>query len=653
MKASEIPVNYIINDTYKIICPIGGGGTGIIYLAEHMHLQKKVVLKKIRSRYKTSSSVRQEADILKSLHHMYLPQVYDFIVYNNDIFTVIDFIDGCDMDKYISSYTPVTEERLVKWMCQMCDALTYIHTRKPAVFHNDIKPANIIVNENDDICLIDFNISSDDSEAILGFTPAYASPEQYFRVLSIKRSEELYGSLAAVFSGFTGIIDGRSDLYSLGAAFYAMAARIQPNVENVVYGNHVPLTPEICGLSDGFCRIINKLMSLRTEDRYSNAEEVRKALIKLEKQDSRYKRFLIMQTAAFLASGIIVIGGIFMIVHGVSLERSRDFSGRYAEFTAAYDSQDYSRAAEMGTSLLNDDAKSKIISRSDRGNIYYLMAMSYYGQGQYGAAAEYIEESLKYAADNDNRGAYEMDAAVIYAYLGSYEQAKQHIDSAYAYGIGNDHYYMTLMQIYCAQKDYDNAIGCFGSVNAENLDQAGQVKLYELAGDAYYNKGDSAAAAEMFGKAYTVNGSVSAARKLGELHFAMSSSASEDSEKLNELSKAAESYSVAYESEFCTAEDIVNLSKVYRLTAKYSGGSDNYKKAEAVLLNGTGRFPDDYRIYQQLAVTYYNMGDNRNVSAYCEKAFELFGNLPADRRTAEYNDDMQFLDSIREQIRGG
>lgn len=653
MKAFEIPVNYVINDTYRIICPIGDGGTGIIYLAEHMNLQKKVVLKRIKSRYKTSRTVRQEADILKSLHHMYLPQVYDFIVYNNDIFTVIDFIDGSDMDKYISSYTAVTEERLVKWICQMCDALTYIHTRKPAVFHNDIKPANIIVNENDDICLIDFNISSDDSEAILGFTPAYASPEQYFRVLTIKRSEELYGRLAPVFSGFTGVIDGRSDLYSLGATFYAMAARIQPNVKNVVYGNHMPLTPEMCGLSDGFCHIINKLMNLRPEDRYPNAEEVRKALVKLKKQDSRYKRFLIMQTAAFLASGIMVAGGIYMIVHGVSLERSRDFSSRYAEFTAAYDLHDYSRAAEMGTALLNDDAKSKIISRNDRGNIYYLMAMSYYGQGQYGAAAQYIEDALKNAADNDNRGAYEMDAAVIYAYLGSYEQAKQHIDSAYSYGIGDDYYYMTLMQIYCAQKDYDNAIGCFGAINANNLDRADQAKLYELAGDAYYNKGDGASAVEMFGKAYTVNGSISAARKLGELHFALSNSAAEDAAKLNELSKSAESYSVAVESEFCTVEDVVNLSKVYRVMAKYSKSGEHYKNAEAVLLNGLGRFSDDYRIYQQLAVTYYNMGDNGNASAYCEKAFELFENLPADRQTAEYNDDMQFLSSIREQIKGG
>lgn len=652
MKSFEIPVNYVINDTYRIICPIGGGGTGIIYLAEHLHLQKKVVLKKIRSRYKTSSSVRQEADILKSLHHMYLPQVYDFIVYDNDIFTVIDFIDGSDMDKYISSYTAVTEERLVKWMCQMCDALTYIHTRKPAVFHNDIKPANIIVNKNDDICLIDFNISSDDSEAILGFTPAYASPEQYFRVLTLKRLEELY-NLAPVFSGFSGIIDGRSDLYSLGATFYAMAARIQPDVKNVVYGNHIPLTSEMCGLSDGFCRIINKLMSFRPEDRYPNAEEVRKAIIRLKKQDSRYKQYLIMQTAAILASGILVAGGIFMIVHGAALERARDFSGRYAEFTAAYDSQDYSRAAEMGIALLNDNAKSRIISRGERGNIYYLIAMSYYCQGQYNAAAEYIEEALKNAADNDNRGAYEMDAAVIYAYLDGYDQAKQHIDTAYSYGIGSDYYYMTLMQICCAQKDYDSAIGCFGAVNTENLDQAGQAKLYELAGDAYYNKGDSVSAAEMFGKAYNVSGSISAARKLGELHFALSNSAANDSEKLNELSKAAESYYAAYESEFCIVEDLVNLAKIYRFTARYSGSGDNYKNAETVLINGAEKFPGDYRIYQQLAITYYNMGDNRNASAYCEKALELFGNLPADRQTSEYNDDMQFLESIREQIKGG
>lgn len=414
----------------------------------------------------------------------------------------------------------------------------------------------------------------------------------------------------------------------------------------------MPLTPEMCGLSDGFYHIINKLMNLRPEDRYPNAEELRKALVKLKKQDSRYKRFLIMETAAFLASGIMAAGGICMIVHGVSLERSRDFSGRYAEFTAVYDLHDYSRAAEIGTALLNEDSKSKIISRNDRGNIYYLMAMSYYGQGQYGAAAQYIEAALKNAANNDTRGAYEM-AAVIYAYLGSYEQAKQHIDSAYSYGIGDDYYYMTLMQIYCAQKDQDNAIGCFGAINADNLDRADQAKLYELAGDAYYNKGDSASAAEMFGKAYTVNSSISAAQKLGELHFVLSNSAAENTAKLNELSKSAESYSVAVESELCTVEDVVNLSKVYRVMAKYSKSGEHYKNAEAVLLNGLGRFYYDYRIYQQLAVTYYNMGDNGNASAYCEKAFELFENLPADRQTAEYNDDMQFLSSIREQIKGG
>ena len=147
MYTNNIPVNSIINDTYRVICPIGNGGTGIIYLAEHLHLRKKVVLKKIKNNLKSSSAVRQEADILKYLHHMYLPQVYDFIELGGSVFTVIDYIEGSDLDKYLSTGTPVSEERLIKWMIQMCDALSYLHSCKPMILHNDIKPANIIINK--------------------------------------------------------------------------------------------------------------------------------------------------------------------------------------------------------------------------------------------------------------------------------------------------------------------------------------------------------------------------------------------------------------------------------------------------------------------------------------------------------------------------
>ncbi|MCD8094622.1 MAG: protein kinase [Ruminococcus sp.] len=100
---------------------------GIIYLAEHLHLRKKIVLKKIKDSLADTVAVRQEADILKSLHHMYLPQVYYFFEYNSQVFTVIDYIEGYDLQSYIDSGVYIDEETLIKWMTQLCEVLEYLH----------------------------------------------------------------------------------------------------------------------------------------------------------------------------------------------------------------------------------------------------------------------------------------------------------------------------------------------------------------------------------------------------------------------------------------------------------------------------------------------------------------------------------------------
>ena len=69
----------IIGGMYQIIREIGKGGTGVIYLGYHLRLRKQIVIKKIKDNCAGRINVRAEADILKRLHHTYLPQVYDFL----------------------------------------------------------------------------------------------------------------------------------------------------------------------------------------------------------------------------------------------------------------------------------------------------------------------------------------------------------------------------------------------------------------------------------------------------------------------------------------------------------------------------------------------------------------------------------------------
>lgn len=84
----------IISGMYQVIREIGTGGMGVIYIGYHLHLQKQIVIKKIKETCVDRVNVRGEADILKQLRHTYLPQVYDFLEVGNDVYTVMDISQG-------------------------------------------------------------------------------------------------------------------------------------------------------------------------------------------------------------------------------------------------------------------------------------------------------------------------------------------------------------------------------------------------------------------------------------------------------------------------------------------------------------------------------------------------------------------------------
>lgn len=172
----------IVGGTYQVIREIGHGGTGVVYLAYHINLQKYIVLKRITRQIRSMESLRREADILKNLRHTNIPQIYDFVTENGEVFTVMDYIEGESLDKYISIPNYHSEEQLIRWIRELTDVLVYLGSRKPAIIHSDIKPENIIITPQGSPVLIDFNISLDERSTgrIAGISRNYASPEQGF-----------------------------------------------------------------------------------------------------------------------------------------------------------------------------------------------------------------------------------------------------------------------------------------------------------------------------------------------------------------------------------------------------------------------------------------------------------------------------------------
>ena len=172
----------ILNGTYRIEEKIGAGGGGEVYRAYHERLQCDVVVKQIKENVKGIIEGRAEDDIMKSLKHTYLPRVYDFLEIDGEVYTVMDFIPGKNLSQEIKSGRVFTEEEVLKWMHQLAEALSYLHALNPPVIHSDIKPANIMLTLENNICLIDFNISlafDKNLRTSTGISGGYSAPEQY------------------------------------------------------------------------------------------------------------------------------------------------------------------------------------------------------------------------------------------------------------------------------------------------------------------------------------------------------------------------------------------------------------------------------------------------------------------------------------------
>lgn len=173
---------------YEIGEKLGEGGGGCVYEAYHKNLRKKVVIKKLKSGYTDEAKKRAEVDIMKNLRHSYIPNVIDYFEKDNIAYTIMDYIEGKSFGQLLKEGRKFSEKEVIKYYEQLCEAVSYLHSQKIPVIHGDIKPDNIMLTPEDQICLIDFNISgiSENGKAYTdGYTAGYSAPEQYLQYKEI------------------------------------------------------------------------------------------------------------------------------------------------------------------------------------------------------------------------------------------------------------------------------------------------------------------------------------------------------------------------------------------------------------------------------------------------------------------------------------
>lgn len=316
-----------LNDTYTLVSRIGSGGGGIVYKAYHERLKTYVVVKQVRENVKGILDGRAEADILKNIKHSRLPRVYDFLELDGEIFTVMDYIEGMSLDKAIAQEGRFSAKEVFRWSLQLADALCYLHSQTPPIIHSDIKPANVMLTPERDICLIDFNVSLAFDQGMrtsTGVSGGYSPPEQYrdsnYYVNYLEKHGEISDGVSTLpmtgmeateamgdetqfmtMQGEAGErtahrelqtmgrgVDERSDIYSLGATLYHLLTGVKPPV---AFQDIVPIADFDIELGEGFRLILTKMMSLDPEERYQNGGELLYALEHVYELDSEYQVF--------------------------------------------------------------------------------------------------------------------------------------------------------------------------------------------------------------------------------------------------------------------------------------------------------------------------------------------------------------------------
>ena len=141
----------LINDRYRVVRPLCKGGFGAVYRAWDLNLNGPCALKE---NFDTSPEAQdqfaREASILYNLRHPSLPRVIDhFSIPSQGQYLVMEYIEGEDLQEIIDlAGGPLSVERVLPWMEQVCDALIYLHNQTPPVVHRDLKPANVMVDHN-------------------------------------------------------------------------------------------------------------------------------------------------------------------------------------------------------------------------------------------------------------------------------------------------------------------------------------------------------------------------------------------------------------------------------------------------------------------------------------------------------------------------
>jgi len=324
-------INKIIS-RYKILKKIGEGGMGEVYLAEDTELGRQVALKFLPTHYiqdpEINTRFKREAKATAALSHPNLITIYDVGEHENKPYIAMEYIQGSSLrDLLIKEELSIN--KIIDIASQICEGLTEAHRK--GIFHRDIKPDNILIDENGQVKIADFGLAKERGKTKVTKTGStlgtldYMSPEQ----LS------------------SGEVDHRSDIWSVGVVIYEMITGRLPfkgdydaAVSYSIVNEKVePLARYKSGISEAFQHIIDKALDKEKDTRYQNIADLLTDL-KREKKSSVIQKPVFVKkrkhripVLAIVALTIFAIIAIFFTGYLLLKEPTRYLPAKHRQVT--------------------------------------------------------------------------------------------------------------------------------------------------------------------------------------------------------------------------------------------------------------------------------------------------------------------------------